>query len=413
MTLITEGPDWFAQTRQAAQERFVALGLPSDAQEIWRYSRIDDLDLDAYGVAEQPAPGGGVPPELADLLAVVAAGASGPLTVIVVRDGWPTLPDALPEGVTVSLPGSRRWPVVASAEDAFVALNGARGAAPLHLEIGRAASPAATIVVVHWAQRERVSSFPHLLVSLAPQSEARLVEIVASPDIDALVVPVTELDLAAGSRLAYTNLQLLGPRAWQVGMQASRVAADATLTSATVAFGGSYARTRIDAAAVGQGATCRLLAVWFGAGNQMHDLRTVQAHEAPRTTSELVFKGVVANQSHSVYSGVIRVEKGARGTNAMQTNRNLVLDEGAHADSVPNLEIEDNDVHCSHASAVGPIDDDQRFYLESRGVPTEVADRLIAQGFLDEVLERIPVPGLTGWLRGQVSAKLAEADAQR
>ena len=97
----------------------------------------------------------------------------------------------------------------------------------------------------------------------------------------------------------------------------------------------------------------------------------------------------------------------------MQTNRNLVLDEGAHADSVPNLEIEDNDVHCSHASAVGPIDDDQRFYLESRGVPTEVADRLIAQGFLDEVLERIPVPGLTGWLRGQVSAKLAEADAQR
>ena len=84
----------------------------------------------------------------------------------------------------------------------------------------------------------------------------------------------------------------------------------------------------------------------------------------------------MANSARSVYSGLIRVEKGARGTNAMQTNRNLVLHEGAHADSVPNLEIEDNDVRCSHASAVGPIAEDQRFYLESRGVPTEVADRL-------------------------------------
>ncbi len=110
----------------------------------------------------------------------------------------------------------------------------------------------------------------------------------------------------------------------------------------------------------------------------MHDLRTVQLHAAPRTRSNLLFKGAVANTAHSVYSGLIRVEKGAKGTNAMQTNRNLVLSEGAQADSVPNLEIEDNDVRCSHASAVGPIDESQLFYLESRGVPTasaELSDR--------------------------------------
>ena len=89
----------------------------------------------------------------------------------------------------------------------------------------------------------------------------------------------------------------------------------------------------------------------------------------PRPRSDLLFKGVVANKAHSVYSGLIRVEKGAKGTNAFQTNRNLVLSEGAQADSVPNLEIEDNDVRCSHASAVGPIDESERFYLESRGVP--------------------------------------------
>ncbi len=95
----------------------------------------------------------------------------------------------------------------------------------------------------------------------------------------------------------------------------------------------------------------------------------------------------------------------------MQTNRNLVLHEGAHADSVPNLEIEDNDVRCSHASAVGPIAEDQRFYLESRGVPTEVAERLIVLGFLDEVLQQLPMPALAGGLRSLLAAKLDAADA--
>jgi Fe-S cluster assembly protein SufD len=107
-----------------------------------------------------------------------------------------------------------------------------------------------------------------------------------------------------------------------------------------------------------------------------------------------------------VYSGLIRVRKGAVGTNAFQTNRNLVLDEGAHADSVPNLEIEENDVSCSHASAVGPVDEEQRFYLESRGVPPSVAERLIVLGFLDDVLMRTPIPDLHDWLRLELAAKL-------
>ena len=116
-----------------------------------------------------------------------------------------------------------------------------------------------------------------------------------------------------------------------------------------------------DSVLEGPGGDSELLAAYFGSGDQMHDLRTVQHHAAPHTRSDLLFKGVVANKAHSVYSGLIRVEKGAKGTNAFQTNRNLVLSEGAQADSVPNLEIEDNDVRCSHASAVGPIDESQLF----------------------------------------------------
>jgi Fe-S cluster assembly protein SufD len=121
----------------------------------------------------------------------------------------------------------------------------------------------------------------------------------------------------------------------------------------------------------------------------------------------LLFKGAVEDHARSVYTGLIRVAKEAVGTNAFQTNRNLVLSEGASAESVPNLEIETNQVQCSHASAVGPIDEEQRFYLESRGVPTEVADRLIVLGFFGEVLERLPVPALSGRLRDAVADKLA------
>jgi Fe-S cluster assembly protein SufD len=143
----------------------------------------------------------------------------------------------------------------------------------------------------------------------------------------------------------------------------------------------------------------------------MHDFRTIQDHAAPNTTSDLLFKGAVSDEARSVYSGLIRVRKEARGTNAFQTNRNLVLTEGAHADSVPNLEIEENDVRCSHASAVGPIDEDQRYYLESRGVPPEVADRLIVLGFFDEIVERSPVPGLRPVVREALAAKLTRPAA--
>jgi Fe-S cluster assembly protein SufD len=123
----------------------------------------------------------------------------------------------------------------------------------------------------------------------------------------------------------------------------------------------------------------------------MLDFRTLQDHLAPRTTSDLLFMGAVADHAHSVYSGLIRVRRGAAKSDAMQTNHNLVLDEGAHADSVPNLDIEENDVRCSHGSTVGPVDEDQRYYLESRGVPPEVAERLIVAGFFQDIADRVPV----------------------
>jgi Fe-S cluster assembly protein SufD len=299
--------------------------------------------------------------------------------------------------------------VIAGEPDAFAVLNRAFSPAPLRIRVARGAA-AKPIVVVHRVDADGAALFPRLLMELAEQGTATVIEIVAGSG-DALVAPVTELDVAAAARLSYLHVQLLGPGAWQIALQASRVARDATFTSAAVALGGEYARLRTDSVLDGPGAGGRLLAVYFGADHQMHDFRTIQHHRARHTHSDLLYKGAVANSARSVYSGLIRVEKGARGTNAMQTNRNLVLHEGAHADSVPNLEIEDNDVRCSHASAVGPIAEDQRFYLESRGVPPDVAGRLIALGFLDEVLEQLPAPALADPLRRALAAKLADAEA--
>ena len=163
---------------------------------------------------------------------------------------------------------------------------------------------------------------------------------------------------------------------------------------------------RTDCHLVGRGATGNLSAVYFGHESQTLDFRTFQKHDAPHTNSNLLYKGAVGGHSRSVYTGLIRVEKDARGTNAFQTNRNLKLSETAWAESVPNLEIETNDVKCSHASTVGPVDEDQVFYLESRGIPTETAERLIVAGFFDEVLEDFPVSAVVPLIDDVIDQRL-------
>jgi Fe-S cluster assembly protein SufD len=293
--------------------------------------------------------------------------------------------------------------------DVWAAMNDAFSLVPWRVTVEPGAVVAGPLVVVHWLDREGAAVFPRLEVELGANASLNVVEVVASADVDVLAVPVTQLFAGPGARLGFGQVQLLGGRAWQIANQSSRVRGDAVLRSMTVAFGGSYARVRTDSVLEGPGGDSELLAAYFGSGDQMHDLRTVQHHAAPSCRSNLLFKGAVANKAHSVYSGLIRVEKGAKGTNAFQTNRNLVLSEGAQADSVPNLEIEDNDVRCSHASAVGPIDESQLFYLESRGVPTPAAERLIALGFIDDVLERFPVGTVLPWLRTTLATRLDSA----
>ena len=151
-------------------------------------------------------------------------------------------------------------------------------------------------------------------------------------------------------------------------------------------MGGHYNRSRNDAEMLGVGAENELRTTFLGSGGQVHDFRTHQFHKSARSRSTLLSKGAVADESRSVYTGLIEIEKGAKRTDARQTNHNLLLSAHAHADSVPNLDIRENDVMCAHASSVGPLNELQRWYLESRGVTRSDAERLMIQGFFYEML---------------------------
>ena len=350
--------------------------MPSPSEEIWRYSRIGDLDLSQFqpGAAVTTVSG-------ADGLAVDDTLIAGLVDSMTVHDLFDELSAAHHRTVGITVPAGK---VLTE-----------------------------PIVVTHRVTTDGVAAYPRLVVHAGADSEFTVVERFESDDVRALIVPRLVLHAAQAARVSYLGLNLLGTRVWQLGHQQATGDRESTTLLATVALGGDYARVRTDARLVGQGATTRQIALYYAEGEQMHDFRTLQDHIAPRTYSDLLFKGAVQDHAKSVYTGLIRIGEEAKGSVAFQTNRNLTLSEGSWAESVPNLDIRTNDVKCSHASAVGPIDEEQRFYLESRGIPPDIAERLVVLGFFDDVLSALPVGPLRADLRAGVVAKLSHRIADR
>ena len=378
--------------------------LPTPDEEVWRYSRINELDLGAYRPADDRPLTAGIPAPIEAALATVPLRA---VTIVVVNGRIVHVDIAAPGVDVITDSDDALGLAMTEPTDVFAEMNTRFTVAPIVIRVARGATVEAPIAIARWVDEPGIATFPRTVVILGEDSRAQVVEYFASAaGVPALLVPVTELSVGPAARLGYLNAQNLGLSTWQVGSQVSTVEKEATLTSVSAAFGGDYARLRTDCRLVGRGAAGNLRAVYFGEGQQMLDFRTFQDHAAPDTTSNLLFKGAVGGHSRSVYTGLIRVRKNAQGTNAFQTNRNIKLSDGAWAESVPNLEIENNDVRCSHASAVGPIDEDQRFYLESRGVPTPIAERLVVTGFFDEVLAALPVASTATALRDLVAGKL-------
>lgn len=342
--------------------------LPSTEEEIWRYSRIGELNLSEFALGTART----------ETVGVDAWRAKGTLA-----------------GIAMTTPA-----------DVFAELNGAHGT-EIAITIPKGKVAEQVIEVVHHIDADGIVAYPRLVIDAEENSEVTVVErFVSNDSIRSLVVPVLEVRAAKSARVNYIAINQLGAKTWQIGHQQSVGHRDSTTRLNTIALGGDYARVRAEARLVEQGASAQQLALYFASQTQMHDFRTLQIHEAPRTYSDLLFKGAVGGSARSVYTGLIKIGKNAAHAEAFQTNRNLTLGDGAWAESVPNLEIETNEVKCSHASTVGSIDEEQRFYLESRGIAPDVAERLIVFGFFNDVLDRLPKGIDTAPLRAAVAAKL-------
>ena len=406
MTTFTESATSFISSRPDSGPRgrawfgFTSIGLPTTADEVWRYAPLSDLDLDRYLVPATPtlAPSSDFAVSLSALAASVVRVVDGFLVDI----GEPIT------GVTVDVDTAQSTlggedPLERYANDAFALANAALCPATVVVTVSAGTVVDGPIVIVHSANAS--ASLPRTHLILERGANATVVEYYEGGD-EAIVVPVSEYRVAENASLQLVTYQRLAPTTWHVARTTGLLERDARLSQAVLGMGAHYDRSRNDAELRSSGAENELRTTFFGSGAQVHDFRTHQFHRAPRTRSTLLSKGAVADTSRSVYTGLIEIEKGAKRTDARQTNHNLLLSANAHADSVPNLDIRENDVVCAHASSVGPLDALQRWYLESRGVTRSDAERLMIQGFFLEMLDALP-KSLARLVEGDVSLALA------
>ncbi|MGC8480059.1 MAG: SufB/SufD family protein [Acidimicrobiales bacterium] len=361
--------------------------LPRSAAEDWRYGPIDTLDFEALSRVN-PTPAvdqadGGEP-----WVELLGGGFDAVLRIANGRIvGFETGESGTVRRVDIAHPSSL------DEGEPFAYLAAALSPERITVELGDRDSPSRLLCI------RQVSAGSDLHASevtfqVPAGMEASVVEVRTGGSLGAFSAIRTNVRVADDAHLSYVSVQDLARDTWELAHLDGAVARSGRLRALHLALGGDYARLRTECRLNGAGAEAEILAGYLGTGNQTHEFRTFQIHEAAKTQSNLLYKGALGGSSHSIYSGLIKVEKGATGSNAFQTNRNIVLGDHAHADSVPNLDIQENEVKCSHASAVGPVDAEQTYYLESKGIPTQAAQQMIVRGFFRELLDNLPLGSL-------------------
>jgi Fe-S cluster assembly protein SufD len=399
-------PAWMLERRLEAWNAYEKTPLPTTQQRAWKYTDVSRLRLDGFMPHAAPAEGvergaPAAPPE---------GRFSGLLRQFDSHAGHESLSDegkragaiftsidravkAYPELVrerfmTECVPPGR---------DAFTALHGAFWSGGVFVYVPKNVALALPLYSLLWANAENLAVFPHALVIAEPGSELTLVEEYGSDDAAAGILSsgVTEIFARENAQVRYVNLQRWGASAQHFGTQRILLDRDASLKFSTVGLGGRLAKATGESVMRGQGANSELLGIFFGRGRQQFDYVTLQDHQAPNTTSDLLFKSALNDRARSVYYGLVRVGPEARLAAANQENRNLVLSDGARADSEPVLEILTSEVsRCTHGASVGPVDEEEIFYLQSRGIERAEAEKLIVSGFFHEVVGRIPDEGV-------------------
>jgi Fe-S cluster assembly protein SufD len=264
---------------------------------------------------------------------------------------------------------------------------------------------------VFWGPGSGLAYFTHILIWLEEGSSLTYVHEAASPTENTdqtLHSGIVEIHVGDAATLQFVELQSWGEHVWNFNHERAKVGKDASLDWIFAAVGSHLTKNFSDMDLTGQGAIGRMSGFYFTEADQHLDHDTQQNHLAPNTTSDLLFKGALKDNSRSVWQGMIYVAPGAQKTDGYQANRNLVLSRKARADSIPGLEILADDVRCTHGATVGKIDPEPIFYLNSRGIPRDDAVRLLVEGFFDPIMQRIPFDGVRERLQGSISEKMRD-----
>ena len=358
-------PAWLAGKRAAARERYDALPVPSNREEAWRYTNLRGFDPDAF--------------------------TTGPSAVTLSED---ELPDGVVFGSLARAAAEhpqlveRHYGAVVAEGEKFAAGNAARWDDGVFLHVAAGVEVDTPLRARLDVAGEGTAQYYRALIVLEPGARATFVEEFTSDAAGYLNV-VVELVVGDGAKLEYVTIQEHEHGTRQFGTHRATVGRDAELDWVAIGLGGTRAKSRMESYLADQGANVKVTGAYFLRESEHADYDTTQEHAAPNTTSDLFFKGVLADSARAVWRGVIRVDKGAQRTDAYQENRNRLLSREAHADSSPGLEIEANDVRCTHGATVGQIDKMQLFYLMSRGLSRAQAEQLIVRGFFQPILDRI------------------------
>jgi len=379
--------------RERAFAQFEALPVPSQETEEWRYTDLSDFSLDF--VPHVPGHGDGAPAPAGDGLAASILQHNS--SVVMTTSGQ----DLESRGVVfcdLDL-AAEKYPdlvdphlhdLVPTDRTKFTALHGAFRTGGTFLYVPADVAVEMPLQTVTYLDADGSAVFPHTLVVAERGAEVTFIDRYVSPDLErGLSDAVTEIVVGDGAHVRYASIQEWGDGVTHLSVQRTRLGRDADFRSLAVGFGASLARAEVEAVLAEPGGFSELLGVFFADEDQHFDHRSVQDHAAPNCTSDLLYKGALLDRSRAVYSGWVHVRPDAQKTIAMQTSRNMVLSEHAKADAIPNLEIEANDVRCGHAASVGPVEEETLFYLQSRGIPRDEAERLVVTGFFQEVLDRV------------------------
>jgi Fe-S cluster assembly protein SufD len=407
------------ELRLRAFRDFEAMPIPSQETEEWRYTDLSDFDL----TFAPYTPGGG-PEAINEHRVLQAAAVAGERAGLQIQRNSDVIStqlssDAQASGVVFcdldvasashpDLVGPHLHSLVPTSRTKFLALHGAFRTGGTFLYVPDGVQVELPLQTLTYLDADGAAVFPHTLIVVGANASCTFVDRYVSPDLDrAFSDAVTEIVVGDGARVRYASIQDWGVGVTHLGVQRAYVGRDAEIRTLAIGFGADLARAEAETILAEPGGSSEMLGIFFADGEQHFDHRTLQDHVAPNCQSDLLYKGALRDRSRAVYSGWVHVRPDAQKTNAMQTSRNIVLSEHAKADAIPNLEIEANDVRCGHAASVGPVDDEAVFYLQSRGITREDAERLIVTGFFQEVLDRVTIDEVREGAEAAIADELA------